>query len=137
MEQWIKKLSGAVAASVLALTLSSKASADLLEDDTDPDQPLPQYEENLTEGEGDGAPGFDGDEIPAPTRGVPASGDDNGEDGSGESDGSSDSDEAGVITLSNTEDPDDVNEFTPGKDDSIDLSSLTEDQYDRIGFDAG
>ena len=37
MEKWIQKLSGAVIASVLALTLSARASADLQPDDADPD----------------------------------------------------------------------------------------------------
>ena len=62
MEKWIQKLSGALIASVLALTLSTKASADLQEEDPDPDQPLPQYEDNLAEDgpEGDGS----GDEEP-------------------------------------------------------------------------
>lgn len=126
MEKWIQKLSGAVIASVLALTLSTKASADLMEDDPDPDQPLPQYEENT------------GEDTPAPSRGAPASDDEDGEDGKGEGDDSADPDEAGVITLSNIEDPADVTEFTPGEDDSVDLSSqTTDDPYDLFGFDAG
>ena len=126
MEKWIQKLSGAVIASVLALTLSTKASADLMEDDPNPDQPLPQYEENT------------GEDTPAPSRGAPASDDEDGEDGKGEGDDSADPDEAGVITLSNIEDPADVTEFTPGEDDSVDLSSQTTDNpYDLFGFDAG
>ncbi len=138
MEKWIQKLSGAIIASVLAITLSTKASADLLEDDVDPDQPLPQYEENI------------GEETPPPTRGAPAlgdeeeetpapaSGDEDREDGKGEDDDSADPDEAVVITLSNIEDPDKVTEFIPGEDESVDLSSnTTDDPYDHFGFDAG
>ena len=48
MDKWIKKLSGAVIASALALTLSSRAYADPL-DVPVPDLPVPQYEEKAPE----------------------------------------------------------------------------------------
>ena len=96
MEKWIQKLSGALIASVLALTLSSKASADLLEDDPDPDQPLPQYEENIDEetlpptrgvsSDDDETPVNDGDETPVLSRGASGNDEeeDDGEDESGD-----------------------------------------------------
>ncbi len=167
MKKWIQKLSGALIASVLALTLSSKASADLQEDDPDPDQPLPQYEENLSEddpdgdGSGEGEPGAeDGDPVEPGAEGGSAltytafSSDVDSGDGivlSGANDpegGPADTGDSGETgdtgdtgdTGSDTE-PGTVSiggtTFTPGEDAGIDLSGTTSDPDDLFGFDAG
>ena len=75
MEKWIQKLSGALIASALALTLSSRASADLQPEEDDPDQPLPQYEEKLAEDDPDEEPGSENDD--------PSDGDHDPEDNGG------------------------------------------------------
>ncbi|MCR4607124.1 MAG: hypothetical protein K5771_05325 [Oscillospiraceae bacterium] len=48
MDNWIKKISGAIIASVLALTLSSKAYADPVDEPVS-DLPVPQCEEKITD----------------------------------------------------------------------------------------
>ena len=150
MEKWIQKLSGAVIASVLALTLNSRASADLQEDDPDPDQPLPQIEEEAPEEEG--APGADSGAALTYTAfssdvdsgdGIVLSGANDPEDGPADAGDSGDPGDTGDTgdTGSDTE-PGTVSigdtTFTPGVDPSIDLSGdTTEDENDLFGFDAG
>ena len=150
MEKWIQKLSGAVIASVLALTLNSRASADLQEDDPDPDQPLPQIEEEAPEEEG--APGADSGAALTYTAfssdvdsgdGIVLSGANDPEDGpadagdSGEAGDTGDTGDTGIDTEPGTVSIGDTT-FTPGVDPSIDLSGdTTEDENDLFGFDAG
>ena len=164
MEKWIQKLSGALIASVLALTLSTKASADLQEEDPDPDQPLPQYEDNLAEdgpdgdGPGEEEPGAgEADpDVPEAEGGFTAftlssggAGDDTqdppapssdpqpaGDGGGAEGGGSGSPAEGDPSGESGTVSIGGTT-FTPGEDGSIDLSGTTSDENDLFGFDAG